>query len=50
MTQLANTSENLPNVQCFAIESFVFLESVANFSFAKIARFWKFRMVVLNDS
>ena len=36
MTKLANISNNLPNMRCFAIESFVaFLESVANFFLPK---------------
>ena len=40
-------AKNLPNAQCFALESFVvFLESVANFFVAKIASFWKFRLVL----
>ena len=51
MRKLPNTSKNLLNVQCFALESFVvFLESVANVFFAKIASFGKFRLVVRNDS
>ena len=37
---LPNISKNLPNVQCFELESFdVFLESVANVFWPKIASF-----------
>ena len=52
MAKLANISKNLPNVHCFAIESFVvfFGKKCCQFFLAEIASFWNFRLVVRNDS